>query len=141
MFLGVAQKFSVLFVGVCDMINNVVRKKQNDRSISSRIIKFIKLSFYIICYIYFSLLVYWPPLILFSSFPLLARSNEIWSSSEWSTLNTWSPSPFPHLVPPSKQNLSPSTEPYRLEKNLWNQLYSIHFSIFHFKNIKVTFLG
>ena len=131
MFLGVAQKFSVLFVGVCDMINNVVWKKQNDRSISA----------WIIYIFYFSLLVYWPPLILFSSFPLLARSNEIWSSSEWSTLNTWSPSPFPHLVPPSKQNLSPSTEPYRLEKNLWNQLYSIHFSIFHFKNIKVTFLG
>ena len=42
MFLGVAQKFSVLFVGVCDMINNVVWKKQNDRSISARIIKFIK---------------------------------------------------------------------------------------------------
>lgn len=52
-----------------------------------------------------------PPRFLFSSLDLLARSKEIWMSSPLSTRNTWRPSPFPHLVPPSKQNLPPSTAP------------------------------
>lgn len=45
-------------------------------------------------------------------------SEAAWSvlviSSAWSVISTYKPSPFPHLEPPSKQNL-PSTTPYRLK--------------------------
>ena len=63
--------------------------------------------------------------LLLSSRQLLAASKALCRSWGSSSLRIWTPSPLPHLDPPSKQNRPPSRGPNRLKSfkfQLWNNL-------------------